>query len=148
MISTTKITLFVRESKKSHNYKYLFSLYINQISHPFDQICREYTTHMYIRYNNFFARDKIRVIYFIILLFSIIEKLRVYKGIVIFNTKNYANCLMISDALLEDLQTSVSRSATPSRGGRALSPQVEYRVAANPTKIVSEGRWVDFNFLD
>ncbi|XP_061942704.1 soluble scavenger receptor cysteine-rich domain-containing protein SSC5D isoform X1 [Apis cerana] len=44
------------------------------------------------------------------------------------------------DALLEDLQTSVSRSATPSRGGRALSPQVEYRVAANPTKIVSEGR--------
>lgn len=101
-----------------------------------------------IRYNNFFARDKIRVIYFIILLFSIIEKLRVYKGIVIFNTKNYANCLMISDALLEDLQTSVSRSATPSRGGRALSPQVEYRVAANPTKIVSEGRWVDFNFFD
>lgn len=44
------------------------------------------------------------------------------------------------DALLEDLQTSVSRSTTPSRGGRALSPQVEYRVAANPTKIVSEGR--------
>ncbi|XP_032664217.1 soluble scavenger receptor cysteine-rich domain-containing protein SSC5D [Odontomachus brunneus] len=44
------------------------------------------------------------------------------------------------DALLEDLQTSVSRSATPSRGGRALSPQVEYRVAANPTKVVSEGR--------
>ncbi|KZC12313.1 PREDICTED: myb-like protein U [Dufourea novaeangliae] len=44
------------------------------------------------------------------------------------------------DALLEDLQTSVSRSATPSRGGRALSPQVEYRVAANPTKVVSEVR--------
>ena len=44
------------------------------------------------------------------------------------------------DALLEDLQTSVSRSATPSRGGRARSPQVEYRVAANPTKVVSEGR--------
>ncbi|XP_060822789.1 mucin-12 [Bombus pascuorum] len=44
------------------------------------------------------------------------------------------------DALLEDLQTSVSRSATPSRGGRTLSPQVEYRVAANPTKVVSEGR--------
>ncbi|XP_076242909.1 uncharacterized protein LOC143184506 [Calliopsis andreniformis] len=44
------------------------------------------------------------------------------------------------DALLEDLQTSVSRSATPSRGGRARSPQVEYRVAANPTKMVSEGR--------
>ncbi|XP_076752769.1 uncharacterized protein LOC143424530 [Xylocopa sonorina] len=46
------------------------------------------------------------------------------------------------DALLEDLQTSVSRSATPSRGGRALSPQVEYRVAANPTKVVSEGRTI------
>ncbi|XP_014486926.1 PREDICTED: soluble scavenger receptor cysteine-rich domain-containing protein SSC5D isoform X2 [Dinoponera quadriceps] len=45
------------------------------------------------------------------------------------------------DALLEDLQTSVSRSATPSRGGKSLSPQViEYRVAANPTKVVSEGR--------
>ncbi|KAG7207335.1 hypothetical protein KM043_009001 [Ampulex compressa] len=44
------------------------------------------------------------------------------------------------DALLEDLQTSVSRSATPSRGGRALSPQVEYRVAANPTKVLGEGR--------
>ncbi|CAD1468712.1 unnamed protein product, partial [Heterotrigona itama] len=46
------------------------------------------------------------------------------------------------DALLEDLQTSVSRSATPSRGGRALSPQVEYRVAANPTKVVSEARGI------
>lgn len=46
------------------------------------------------------------------------------------------------DALLEDLQTSVSRSATPSRGGRTLSPQVEYRVAANPTKVVSEGRGI------
>ncbi|XP_011258057.1 soluble scavenger receptor cysteine-rich domain-containing protein SSC5D [Camponotus floridanus] len=42
------------------------------------------------------------------------------------------------DALLEDLQTSVSRSATPSRD-RVLSPQVEYRVAANPTRVVSEG---------
>lgn len=49
------------------------------------------------------------------------------------------------DALLEDLQTSVSRSATPSRGGRALSPQVEYRVAANPTKVVSEGRPISPN---
>lgn len=49
------------------------------------------------------------------------------------------------DALLEDLQTSVSRSATPSRGGRALSPQVEYRVAANPTRVVSEGRAVSPN---
>lgn len=81
---------------------------------------------------------------------------------VIFYYRNYAftraslswmqklltNYLMISDALLEDLQTSVSRSTTPSRGGRALSPQVEYRVAANPTKIVSEGRWVDFDILD
>ncbi|KAI4494940.1 hypothetical protein M0804_001141 [Polistes exclamans] len=46
------------------------------------------------------------------------------------------------DALLEDLQTSVSRSATPSRSGRALSPQVEYRVAANPTRVVTEGRTV------
>lgn len=54
---------------------------------------------------------------------------------------------MISDALLEDLQTSVSRSTTPSRGGRALSPQVEYRVAANPIKIVSEGRWVEYSSL-
>lgn len=62
--------------------------------------------------------------------------------------KLLTNYLMISDALLEDLQTSVSRSTTPSRGGRALSPQVEYRVAANPTKIVSEGRWVDFDILD
>lgn len=44
------------------------------------------------------------------------------------------------DALLEDLQTSVSRSATPSRGGRALSPQVEYRVAANPTRVINEVR--------
>ncbi|XP_012251619.2 mucin-2 isoform X2 [Athalia rosae] len=44
------------------------------------------------------------------------------------------------DALLEDLQTSVSRSATPVRGGRALSPQVEYRAPANTTRIVSEGR--------
>ncbi|XP_053974745.1 proteoglycan 4 isoform X1 [Hylaeus volcanicus] len=44
------------------------------------------------------------------------------------------------DALLEDLQTSVSRSTTPNRGGRPLSPQVEYRVAANPTKVVSEVR--------
>ncbi|XP_011639075.1 uncharacterized protein LOC105428440 [Pogonomyrmex barbatus] len=43
------------------------------------------------------------------------------------------------DALLEDLQTSVSRSATPSRD-RTLLPQVEYRVAANPTRVVSEGR--------
>ncbi|KAL6440474.1 hypothetical protein ACFW04_003178 [Cataglyphis niger] len=42
------------------------------------------------------------------------------------------------DALLEDLQTSVSRSATPSRD-RALSPQVEYRMAANPTRVISEG---------
>ncbi|XP_070151547.1 mucin-2 [Polyergus mexicanus] len=42
------------------------------------------------------------------------------------------------DALLEDLQTSVSRSATPSRD-RALSPQVEYRIAANPTRVISEG---------
>ncbi|KMQ98157.1 proteoglycan 4-like isoform x2 protein [Lasius niger] len=41
------------------------------------------------------------------------------------------------DALLEDLQTSVSRSATPSRD-RALA-QVEYRVAANPTRVLSEG---------
>ncbi|XP_031828534.1 uncharacterized protein LOC116425234 isoform X2 [Nomia melanderi] len=49
------------------------------------------------------------------------------------------------DALLEDLQTSVSRSATPSRGSRALSPQVEYRVAANPTKVVSEGRPISPN---
>lgn len=46
------------------------------------------------------------------------------------------------DALLEDLQTSVSRSATPSRSGRALSPQVEYRVAANPTRVVTEGRTI------
>lgn len=46
--------------------------------------------------------------------------------------------LALSDALLEDLQTSVSRSATPSRD-RVLSPQVEYRVAANPTRVVSEG---------
>ncbi|KYM98177.1 PREDICTED: uncharacterized protein LOC108777788 [Cyphomyrmex costatus] len=45
------------------------------------------------------------------------------------------------DALLEDLQTSVSRSATPSRD-RALLPQVEYRVAANPTRVISEGRSV------
>ncbi|XP_015590308.1 flocculation protein FLO11 [Cephus cinctus] len=44
------------------------------------------------------------------------------------------------DALLEDLQTTVSRSATPSKGGRPLSPQVEYRVAANPTRVLSEGR--------
>ncbi|XP_076636610.1 uncharacterized protein LOC143349329 isoform X1 [Colletes latitarsis] len=44
------------------------------------------------------------------------------------------------DALLEDLQTSVSRSTTPSRGGVAPSSQVEYRVAANPTKVVSEAR--------
>ncbi|XP_011870692.1 PREDICTED: uncharacterized protein LOC105563595 [Vollenhovia emeryi] len=43
------------------------------------------------------------------------------------------------DALLEDLQTSVSRSATPSRD-RTLLPQVEYRVAANPTRVISEGR--------
>ncbi|XP_012285688.1 uncharacterized protein LOC105702590 isoform X2 [Orussus abietinus] len=42
------------------------------------------------------------------------------------------------DALLEDLQTSVSRSATPSRG--RIQPQVEYRVAANPTRVLSEGR--------
>ncbi|XP_029155596.1 proteoglycan 4 [Nylanderia fulva] len=42
------------------------------------------------------------------------------------------------DALLEDLQTSVSRSATPSRD-RALAPQVEYRVAANPIRVFSEG---------
>lgn len=48
--------------------------------------------------------------------------------------------LAFSDALLEDLQTSVSRSATPSRGGRTLSPQVEYRVAANPTRVISESR--------
>ncbi|XP_046479049.1 mucin-2 isoform X1 [Neodiprion pinetum] len=46
------------------------------------------------------------------------------------------------DALLEDLQTSVSRSATPVRGGRALSPQVEYRAPANTTRIVSEGRTI------
>lgn len=45
------------------------------------------------------------------------------------------------DALLEDLQTSVSRSATPSRD-RTLLPQVEYRVAANPTRVISEGRSV------
>ncbi|XP_043272908.1 mucin-2 [Venturia canescens] len=44
------------------------------------------------------------------------------------------------DALLEDLQTSVSRSATPSRGGRARSPQVEYRSAANTSKTVTESR--------
>ncbi|XP_011695935.1 PREDICTED: mucin-5AC [Wasmannia auropunctata] len=43
------------------------------------------------------------------------------------------------DALLEDLQTSVSRSATPSRD-RAHLPQVEYRVAANPARVISEGR--------
>ncbi|XP_029043031.1 proteoglycan 4 [Osmia bicornis bicornis] len=49
------------------------------------------------------------------------------------------------DALLEDLQTSVSRSTTPSRGVRTLSPQVEYRVAANPTKVVSEGRPISPN---
>ncbi|XP_072754525.1 uncharacterized protein [Anoplolepis gracilipes] len=42
------------------------------------------------------------------------------------------------DALLEDLQTSVSRSATPSRD-KVLSPQVEYRVAANPIRVISEG---------
>ncbi|XP_017888489.1 soluble scavenger receptor cysteine-rich domain-containing protein SSC5D [Ceratina calcarata] len=46
------------------------------------------------------------------------------------------------DALLEDLQTSVSRSATPSRAGGARSPQVEYRVAANPTKVVSSVRTI------
>lgn len=46
--------------------------------------------------------------------------------------------LALSDALLEDLQTSVSRSATPSRD-RALSSQVEYRMAANPTRVISEG---------
>lgn len=44
------------------------------------------------------------------------------------------------DALLEDLQTSVSRSATPSRD-RTHSPQViEYRVPANSTRVISEGR--------
>ncbi|XP_028050300.2 uncharacterized protein LOC105834537 [Monomorium pharaonis] len=43
------------------------------------------------------------------------------------------------DALLEDLQTSVSRSATPSRD-RTL--QVEYRAPANPTRVISEGRSV------
>ncbi|XP_034935798.1 uncharacterized protein [Chelonus insularis] len=43
------------------------------------------------------------------------------------------------DALLEDLQTSVSRSATPS-GRRPISPQVEYRTAANPVKTVTEIR--------
>lgn len=46
------------------------------------------------------------------------------------------------DALLEDLQTSVSRSTTPNRGGRPLSPQVEYRLPANQTKVVSEARTV------
>ncbi|XP_039308876.1 uncharacterized protein LOC105192842 isoform X1 [Solenopsis invicta] len=45
------------------------------------------------------------------------------------------------DALLEDLQTSVSRSATPSRD-RTLLPQVEYRVAANPARVITEGRSV------
>lgn len=54
-------------------------------------------------------------------------------------TNNLENNL---DALLEDLQTSVSRSATPVRGGRALSPQVEYRAPANTTRIVSEGRTI------
>lgn len=44
------------------------------------------------------------------------------------------------DALLEDLQTSVSRSATPSRGARARSPQIEYRSAANTSKTISEIR--------
>lgn len=73
-------------------------------------------------------------------LFSIYRKYAFTRASLSSTRKNYANCLMISDALLEDLQTSVSRSTTPSRGGRALSPQVEYRVAANPTKIVSEGR--------
>ncbi|KAL0121825.1 hypothetical protein PUN28_006943 [Cardiocondyla obscurior] len=43
------------------------------------------------------------------------------------------------DALLEDLQTSVSRSATPSRD-RSLLSQVEYRVPANATKVISESR--------
>ncbi|KAK0182754.1 hypothetical protein PV327_000855 [Microctonus hyperodae] len=43
------------------------------------------------------------------------------------------------DALLEDLQTSVSRSATPS-GRRPISPQVEYRTAANPSKTITEIR--------
>lgn len=57
------------------------------------------------------------------------------------NTRVKSVRLALSDALLEDLQTSVSRSATPSRD-RVLSPQVEYRVAANPTRVVSEGgRW-------
>lgn len=54
------------------------------------------------------------------------------------NTRVKLIRLALSDALLEDLQTSVSRSATPSRD-RILSPQVEYRVAANPTRVVSEG---------
>ncbi|EZA56382.1 hypothetical protein DMN91_010104 [Ooceraea biroi] len=44
------------------------------------------------------------------------------------------------DALLEDLQTSVSRSATPSRDRRAPFPQIEYRTAANPARVVAEGR--------
>ncbi|XP_063988293.1 uncharacterized protein LOC135168237 [Diachasmimorpha longicaudata] len=43
------------------------------------------------------------------------------------------------DALLEDLQTSVSRSTTPS-GRRPISPQYEYRSAANPVRTVTEVR--------
>lgn len=52
---------------------------------------------------------------------------------------NFIFVLCFIDALLEDLQTSVSRSATPS-GRRPISPQVEYRTAANPSKTVTEIR--------